>query len=360
MTQPKNERDIFAEVVMGMPTPAKIAGAMVSTPPSASVSRRWGTINAINGNGTVDVNIGGILVPGARRVAHYVPTVGETVMIDIISGDFIVAGTLPPSPKNDLASMQTATTAVDARATAVKQMTRAQHMLTGGGLKSVTTAREIRWNDRFIAISMERGPGWATDGFFDIFTPPDGTVITNISGGSNVTVTSRRITLPAWGALWYIPPIGNISTSVAANFRITQNNVNNFTIPDSWILIAVANEDSRSPLIKWGSGETSDPWYAASLQNGWVNYGAGLQGAIYSRDGNGVIEIEGLVVSGTAPLIFTLPIGFRPGADIVFGTAAGEPNQYGRFNVGASGNVDAVTWPAGGWISITCSFRAEA
>lgn len=108
MTQPPNEQDIFARVVLGMSAPKRMAEAMVSTPPSASVSRRWGTIDAINtGNNTVSVNIGGIIVPGVRRVATYAPTVGETVMLDVVNGDMVVVNTLLPSPKNDLGSLST-------------------------------------------------------------------------------------------------------------------------------------------------------------------------------------------------------------------------------------------------------------
>lgn len=101
MTRPADERDIFQRIVLGMPAPKRVATAMVSTPPAASVSRRWGTVDEINGDGTLDVNVGGIIVPGVRRVAHYAPTVGETVQLDVVQGDMVVVGTLTPSPLND-------------------------------------------------------------------------------------------------------------------------------------------------------------------------------------------------------------------------------------------------------------------
>lgn len=101
MTRPSNERDIYQRIVLGLPTPARMATAMVSIPPAASVSRRWGTVDAINGNGTLDVNVGGIIIPGARKVASYVPTIGETVMLDVVGGDIVVVNTLTPSPSND-------------------------------------------------------------------------------------------------------------------------------------------------------------------------------------------------------------------------------------------------------------------
>jgi hypothetical protein len=83
-----------------MSTPRQIAGGMVSTPPTASVSRRWGTISAITSE-TVSVNVGGIVIAGCRRVPTYSPTVGETVMLDVVGGDIVVVNTLMPSPKND-------------------------------------------------------------------------------------------------------------------------------------------------------------------------------------------------------------------------------------------------------------------
>jgi len=52
-------------------------------------------------------------------------------------------------------------------------------------------------------------------------------------------------------------------------------------------------------------------WTALSLQNGWTNYGSGVQTLQYRKVGDIVYVRGGLKAPGTASVCATLPVGFR-------------------------------------------------
>lgn len=78
-----------------------------------------------------------------------------------------------------------------------------------------------------------------------------------------------------------------------------------------------------------------------ALLNSWVNFGAGFTDAAYFKDPNGFVHLRGLVKNGTGipTVIFTLPLGYRPGQDSIFAVLSN--NALGRVNVLASGDVQA-------------------
>lgn len=77
---------------------------------------------------------------------------------------------------------------------------------------------------------------------------------------------------------------------------------------------------------------------APTLLNSWVNYGGSWQTAGFYKDSFGVVNLTGLIKDGTAgSIIFVLPVGSRPVADLYFPvTAAG---TYGTIYIDSSGNV---------------------
>lgn len=99
-----------------------------------------------------------------------------------------------------------------------------------------------------------------------------------------------------------------------------------------------------------------EDWIAPTLTNSWANFGSGFQNAGYYKDKQGVVHLRGLVKSGTIPgVIFNLPVGYRPTAQLIFGTVSN--NAIGRVDVTAGG---AVTAQVGSnvWISLEgMSFR---
>jgi hypothetical protein len=95
-------------------------------------------------------------------------------------------------------------------------------------------------------------------------------------------------------------------------------------------------------------------WVAPSLQNGWVDYGAGIQGVQYMKDANGFVHIRGVMKDGTASagtLVFTLPVGFRPPARIHIVAIANEDVEamdlYADGSVKIKQNSSATYWSFG-------------
>lgn len=58
------------------------------------VERRQGVIDAVNAGGTVDVEVGEVVIPGVRYKAWYNPAVGDTVFVEVVGTDFVVDGPL--------------------------------------------------------------------------------------------------------------------------------------------------------------------------------------------------------------------------------------------------------------------------
>lgn len=53
-------------------------------------------------------------------------------------------------------------------------------------------------------------------------------------------------------------------------------------------------------------------WCNMSLQNGWVHYGAPFSTPQYTKGSDGIVNLKGLIKSGTAAAITTLPSGYCP------------------------------------------------
>lgn len=93
-----------------------------------------------------------------------------------------------------------------------------------------------------------------------------------------------------------------------------------------------------------------------SFENSWVDYGSPYDTARY-RKINNVVYIEGLVQSGTiGQSIFTLPVGYRPYARMIFATNSN--SSLGRIDVLADGSVLAQAGSSA-WFSINCCFVAH-
>jgi hypothetical protein len=78
-------------------------------------------------------------------------------------------------------------------------------------------------------------------------------------------------------------------------------------------------------------------WSAPVYTNAWVDYLAGYRAGGYRLAGTQVY-LRGIIKSGTiGSSAFTLPLGYRPGQDLQFGTVSN--NAFGMLYVGASGAV---------------------
>ena len=103
---------------------------------------------------------------------------------------------------------------------------------------------------------------------------------------------------------------------------------------------------------------TIDPaWTPLAYTNGWVDYAAPY-GPCGVRKVNGVVFLRGLVASGTAPAMFTLPVGYRPSNTLLLNVQT-SPNVACRLDISANGVV-SHTGGSNGWVSIGgISFLAE-
>lgn len=90
-------------------------------------------------------------------------------------------------------------------------------------------------------------------------------------------------------------------------------------------------------------------WITPTLLNSWVNFGAPYRTCQYRRL-NGVVYVSGLLKSGTTTantVLFNLPAGFRPSANLFFGTqsnsAMATVQLAGNGDLSLSAGVSALS-----------------
>jgi hypothetical protein len=97
-----------------------------------------------------------------------------------------------------------------------------------------------------------------------------------------------------------------------------------------------------------------------AFQNSWANFGGGWQEARFWKTPDGMVHIEGLVAGGTVPtsVVFTLPAGYRPGANLIFATDT-NLETHARLDIESDGEV-RVRAANATYVSLNCSFKQEA
>ena len=228
---------------------------------------------------------------------------------------------------------------------------RQQAVMTGGG-GYAWDGTWLSWSKRFICIGGGK-PSWFGAGasgaeHLSITMPADGTVIPcyHVPSVTSITVSGGAIPIPVvWGALYYIPDWSAASGAGTYAFVGYNGEVagDPGAVPSHWLLVASFNRDNNGVMsLKLGTGESIDHWRTVTYQNSWVSYGAGYVGANYRRLPGGLVQLRGLVKSGTSPgTIFTLPVGYRPAQNCRF-AAVSNPNVWGATQVGTDGTVQQV------------------
>jgi hypothetical protein len=200
----------------------------------------------------------------------------------------------------------------------------------------------------------------AASGTFNIDQPPAGTVVPRVgaTGATSVTATAAGVPLGAFESLYYILPLGTTYQSVPGNFRVVGYDAP-FTVPYTWIRIAMRQSDGTVASIQWFDGMNQTPWVTPALGSGWAHYGVPYGPSSY-RKLNGRVEMQGLMSGGSINVAaFTLPVGFRPSVDLCVASMAND--GVGQVRVTAAGAVNPWTPSvAGGWVSIsTVNFSAS-
>ncbi len=94
-------------------------------------------------------------------------------------------------------------------------------------------------------------------------------------------------------------------------------------------------------------------WTAASFEGTWVNFGSTFQTVQY-RKVDDIVQIRGLAKDGTiGSVIFTLPAGFRPPADLHFINYSN--GAAGGFFIDTAGHVDSI-FGSNGTFALNCQF----
>ena len=100
-------------------------------------------------------------------------------------------------------------------------------------------------------------------------------------------------------------------------------------------------------------GAASEPGFA----NSWVNTGGTQVTAAFRKLPSGIVEIKGLIKSGTVGgKAFTLPAGYRPGANYIFSTDSN--NAFGRVLITTNGRVTPSTGNNAGF-AVNFSYMGE-
>jgi hypothetical protein len=99
----------------------------------------------------------------------------------------------------------------------------------------------------------------------------------------------------------------------------------------------------------------SEGWTLAPLVNSWKNYQRTYATAAFTKTDDGWVRLRGLVEGGRIDPdgvipIFTLPVGYRPPARLLF-VAETAPNDNGRIDVWADGKVSCLKGNPG-WLSL--------
>jgi hypothetical protein len=78
------------------------------------------------------------------------------------------------------------------------------------------------------------------------------------------------------------------------------------------------------------------------FQNGWTNYGFGGAPAVFFRDREGVVHLQGTIAGGTETRVFTIPRGYRPSAGQEFAALtvnSGPSRVINQLEVQSTGDV---------------------
>jgi hypothetical protein len=91
--------------------------------------------------------------------------------------------------------------------------------------------------------------------------------------------------------------------------------------------------------------ETQQAWQAPTLQNNWVNYDDGFTPVQYMKDSLGFVHVRGFLKSGittVATLVFTLPVGYRPGYASYYCSGVGSGNIINAWEINAAGAFKVI------------------
>lgn len=299
------------------------------------------------------INAGSVRGPagqdGQDAAPGSVTPVGDTTPIRTADGRIKTA---TPTELDDAATMDyvgksggALKTLIDDASWVVRKTALQQRVLTGGGVRKVSSIG-VSWSQRFLTMGAGREASTVI-GYYEIVMPPNGTSIPVFydSTSTVVTITNGVVPLGDWRALYYDVPAGTVATSDPARFKIVDYRTVGTKIPPTWLLIAVRNADTLSPMYMWGDGRSQDYWRDLILSGGWINY-SGYAPAGYQLSDDGRVILRGLIANGATGTFTTLSASLTPLLRPIFTAQANL--GLARIDVVSTGEVVLMNYLAGG------------
>lgn len=169
-------------------------------------------------------------------------------------------------------------------------------------------------------------------------TPPGNPVVTHSTVTPNSisfswpaipTATSYQIGYQINGGTW----ITSVLDQSITQYTITANRND--------VISFRAASFNAAGLSGYGTDSATLPaWTSCSPQNGWAYFGSGYAPPAFTKTSDNVIMLKGMVSGGTSTAwttLCTLPVGYRPTANIIFANTSG--GAVGRIDVLPDGEV---------------------
>lgn len=174
---------------------------------------------------------------------------------------------------------------------------------------------------------------------------------------SNTSITAdanSALNYPAEAGLWFLKVMPTLGENLG-NGRI-------------WIAISrdsgnmYLKKEVNSTFTSWYKIVTSKltSWITATLQNGWVAFGAPYDSSVrYYKDNLGIVRLKGVVKSGTTAIntvILQLPVGYRPAQNLAFSCYSSE---YSKVQIDSTGQLLFISGTNSALSLDGITFRAE-
>ena len=229
-----------------------------------------------------------------------------------------------------------------------------------------------RGYERGIVMGAGRGSHAASDGYWEVHVPTEGTVIKGL--GTADVVADLEGFIPSFTTDWMhlylrMPPAGSPSGTPVEWVRATDHE-GDYEITDDMILIGTMNHDEGgAPYFQLADGTKcfigttypDSPWIALPLAANVVNYGGVYQTCQYRRLNNrvyvrGLCDASATAFGGTKTvLLAVLPEGFRPPAGLI--KAVNHQDGMSRVDITADGAIEhVISNTAHNWIPLEVDF----
>lgn len=198
---------------------------------------------------------------------------------------------------------------------------------------------------------------------------PNSTAIQTAVGANNPYIILANVTVPANATQIVNANISDqrsqmtIAPNLVRTTSIEDGAVTTAKIVDSNITtakianLAVTTGKLADLSVTAAKIETQQAWQTPAMLNGWVRYDTTHDNVGYMKDSLGFVHLRGLIRSGTAGTVFTLPVGYRPLFRRIYPCVSNQ--TIARLDVRADGVIELAAYN-NAWVSLEgVTFKAE-